>query len=57
MNRGFDQRFLVTAVQKIEPERQYDDIREALKQVDVSRPGVVELDEFVEVKYTHTKSI
>ncbi|KAJ2403263.1 fimbrin [Coemansia sp. RSA 2559] len=48
-NRGFDQRHLVPAVQKIEPERQYDDIRAALKKVEVSRPGMVELDEFVEV--------
>ncbi|KAJ1766291.1 fimbrin [Coemansia sp. RSA 1813] len=48
-NRGFDQRHLVPAVQKIEPERQYDDIRAALKKVEVSRPGTVELDEFVEV--------
>ncbi|KAJ2473528.1 fimbrin [Coemansia sp. RSA 2322] len=46
-NRGLDQRHLVAAVQKLEPERQYDDIRAALKAVDVSRPGVVELDEFV----------
>ncbi|KAJ1890250.1 fimbrin, partial [Kickxella alabastrina] len=48
-NRGLDQRHLVTAVQKIEPERQYDDIRAALKKVEVSRAGMVELDEFVEV--------
>ncbi|KAJ2376633.1 fimbrin [Coemansia sp. RSA 2607] len=46
-NRGLDQRHLVTGVQKIEPERQYDDIRSALKKVEVSRQGMVELDEFV----------
>ncbi|KAJ2639012.1 fimbrin [Coemansia sp. RSA 1286] len=48
-NRGLDQRHLATSVQKIEPERQYDDIRAALKKVEVSRNGMVELDEFVEV--------
>ncbi|KAJ2025076.1 fimbrin, partial [Coemansia sp. S85] len=47
-NRGLDQRNLVAAVQKVEPERQYDEIRGALKEVDVSRPDKVELDEFVE---------
>ncbi|KAJ2161043.1 fimbrin [Coemansia sp. RSA 552] len=48
-NKGLDQRNLVPAVQSIEPDRKYDDIRNALKMVSVSRPGVVELDEFVEV--------
>ncbi|KAJ2785608.1 fimbrin [Coemansia javaensis] len=48
-NRGLDQRQLVAAVQAIEPNRKYDEIRDALKQVSVSRPGMVELDEFVEV--------
>ncbi|KAJ2486348.1 fimbrin [Coemansia sp. RSA 2050] len=48
-NRGLDQRNLVAAVQKMEPERQYDEIRGALKEVDVSRPDKVELDEFVEL--------
>ncbi|KAJ2691125.1 fimbrin [Coemansia spiralis] len=48
-NRGLDQRNLVAAVQKVEPERQYDEIRGALKEVDVSRPDKVELDEFVEL--------
>ncbi|KAJ1945009.1 fimbrin, partial [Linderina macrospora] len=48
-NNGLDQRNVVKAVQSIEPERQYDEIRGALKRVEVSRPDVVELDEFVEV--------
>ncbi|PIA16398.1 hypothetical protein COEREDRAFT_81349 [Coemansia reversa NRRL 1564] len=48
-NKGLDQRNLVPAVQRIEPERQYDEIRNALKKVSVSRPGMVELDEFVEL--------
>ncbi|KAJ2724446.1 fimbrin [Coemansia sp. Benny D115] len=48
-NRGLDQRHLAAGVQKIEPERQYDDIRNALKKVEVSRAGMVEMDEFVEV--------
>ncbi|KAI9506516.1 calponin homology domain-containing protein [Coemansia spiralis] len=48
-NRGLDQRHLVSAVQKLEPDRQYDDIRNALKKVEVSRPGMVELEEFAEV--------
>ncbi|KAJ1732771.1 fimbrin [Coemansia biformis] len=46
-NRGLNQRDLAAAVQAIEPERKYDDIRNALKEVPVSRPGMVELDEFV----------
>ncbi|ORX68470.1 putative SAC6-actin filament bundling protein, fimbrin [Linderina pennispora] len=48
-NNGLNQRSLVKAVQSIEPERQYDEIRGALKRVEVSRPDVVELDEFVEI--------
>ncbi|PVU85260.1 hypothetical protein BB561_006966, partial [Smittium simulii] len=48
-NGGLDQRDLVKAVDKIQPGVNYDDIRGALKDIEVSRPGVVELDEFVEV--------
>ncbi|KAJ2692466.1 fimbrin, partial [Coemansia spiralis] len=48
-NRGLNQRDLAAAVQAIDPERKYDDIRNALKQVPVSRPGMVELDDFVAV--------
>ncbi|KAJ2752103.1 fimbrin, partial [Coemansia pectinata] len=47
-NRGLERRNVVSAVQKIEPERQYDEISSVLKEVDVSRPDKVELDEFVE---------
>ncbi|KAJ2017995.1 fimbrin [Coemansia sp. RSA 455] len=48
-NRGLERRNVVAAVQKIEPERQYDEISSVLKEVDVSRPDKVELDEFVEL--------
>ncbi|KAJ1728458.1 fimbrin [Coemansia sp. Benny D160-2] len=48
-NKGIEQRHLVTAVQKIDPERNYDEVRNALKNVEVSRPGMVELDDYVAV--------
>ncbi|KAJ2847224.1 fimbrin, partial [Coemansia brasiliensis] len=48
-NKGLPQRNLVEAVQKIEPQRGYDEVRSALKQVSLSRPDVVEQDEFIEV--------
>ncbi|KAI9479174.1 fimbrin [Coemansia sp. RSA 989] len=48
-NKGLPQRNLVEAVQKIEPQRGYDEVRSALKQVSLSRPDVIEQDEFIEV--------
>ncbi|KAJ2657105.1 fimbrin [Coemansia sp. RSA 1200] len=48
-NKGIEQRHLVAAVQKIDPERNYDEVRNALKNVEVSRPGMVELDDYVAV--------
>ncbi|KAJ1963530.1 fimbrin [Dipsacomyces acuminosporus] len=48
-NGGLDQRNLVKAVQSIDSEHEYDAVRGALKQIETSRPGVVELDEFVEI--------
>ncbi|OLY84265.1 Fimbrin [Smittium mucronatum] len=48
-NGGLDQRFLSKAVDSVEPGHSYDQVREALKGIEVSRPGIVELDEFVEL--------
>ncbi|KAJ2893197.1 fimbrin, partial [Coemansia aciculifera] len=50
-NGGILNRNLLAAVNEVEPERQrqYDEVNGALKEVDVSRPGMVELDEFVEL--------
>ncbi|OMJ24650.1 Fimbrin [Smittium culicis] len=48
-NGGLDQRFISKAVDSIEPGHSYDEVRAALKNVEVSRPGIVELDEFVEL--------
>ncbi|PVV00980.1 hypothetical protein BB560_004619 [Smittium megazygosporum] len=48
-NGGLDQRELTKVVDKVEPNCGYDDIRSALKDIEISRPGVIELDEFVEL--------
>ncbi|KAJ2741115.1 fimbrin [Coemansia sp. BCRC 34301] len=51
VNGGLENRELLAAVNEVEPERQrqYDEVHRALKEVDVSRSGKVELDEFVEL--------
>ncbi|PVZ99524.1 hypothetical protein BB558_004473 [Smittium angustum] len=48
-NGGLDQRNLSKAVDDIEPGHTYDEVRSALKDIEVSRQGIVELDEFVEL--------
>ncbi|KAJ2447782.1 fimbrin [Coemansia sp. RSA 2424] len=51
VNGGLENRKLLAAVNEVEPEhqRQYDEVHGKLKEVDVSRSGMVELDEFVEL--------
>ncbi|KAJ1857578.1 fimbrin [Coemansia sp. RSA 638] len=48
-NKGLSQRKLFDAVKLVEPQHEYDEVRNALKKISLSRPDMVDQDEFVEV--------